>query len=81
MKDIEQLKQELAKKWGMHTVRSYGNAQFDFSEHCLSDLSALLAEYKEMILREELINYTQQFYSDEITCIRNVDEYLKNVKK
>ena len=29
-------------------------------------------------LREELINFAQQFYADEETCKSNVDEYLTN---
>lgn len=53
------------------------------SEDILSDLTALLEQHKEMMLRDELEKFGTYF--NEIRCpyvvTSVIDEYLKNVKK
>ena len=71
---FEQAKREFAEKWGMDLHRK---------KILLSDLTALLEQHKEVILRDELEKFGTYF--NEIRCpyvvTSVIDEYLKNVKK
>jgi len=65
----------------------YNQLQQSSQDKLLSDLTALLEQHKEMMLREELIAY-DKFLSSTCWGVSHilkheeaVDEYLKNVKK
>ena len=45
-----------------------------------NEVLELMDKYANVVLRDELIKFSQPFYADEETCIHNVDEYLKNRK-
>ena len=47
MKDFEQAKREFAEKWGYLT---FDYVETNCSNECLSDLTALLEQHKEMML-------------------------------
>ena len=48
-----------------------GNVSQTTSGYCIR-----LIEARDISLREELIKFAQQFYSDKETCEHNVDQYL-----
>ena len=84
MEQFEQKKRELAEKWGIKLSQRYGYESRPTL--FLSDLDTLLAEYKEMILREELIAYDKWLLKHDLgydfeSTEQCVDEYLKTVKK
>ena len=81
---------EIAHKYGGAIITGYGQSSasgftemFTAEEQCLSDLTALLEQHKEMMLRDELEKFGTYF--NEIRCpyvvTSVIDEYLKNVKK
>ena len=80
MKDFEQAKREFAEKWEMDLHRK---------KILLSDLTSLLEQHKEVILREELIKFGKtlrgwgiELPSDILECAADEHiEYLKSVKK
>ena len=69
---FEQAKANFRLKYGMRTLPS--NDMFD------SDLTALLEQHKEMILREELIKFGDYFNECVSKTIYTslIDEYLKS---
>ena len=77
---FEQAKREFAEKWEMDLHRK---------KILLSDLTSLLEQHKEVILREELIKFGKtlrgwgiELPSDILACAADEHiEYLKNVKK
>ena len=61
-------------QWDVITKKENNNT---FNNDTFKDwiIDAIL-EYHRQKLREELIKFAQQFYSDELTCKHNVDRYL-----
>jgi len=75
---FEQAKREFVVQWGQKGM---------FDKKLLSDLTALLEQHKELMLREELIAF-EKFATKQKWTLRAinppefyVDEYLKNEKK
>ena len=49
--ELKQMTREFAEKWGGSVAaEGYGNAKFDVSKQCLSDLNTLLKKYKDYII-------------------------------
>ncbi len=87
---FEQAKREFAEKWcpwSKKTAFQRNGKQFVPFDAMLSDLTALLEQHKEMILREELIKYDEwvfengKAFADTKESVDEYIEYLKNVKK
>ena len=81
---------EIAHKYGGAIITGYGQSSasgstemFTAEEQCLSDLTALLEQHKEMILREELIKFGDYFNECVSKTIYTslIDEYLKSREK
>lgn len=90
--EFEQAKREIAEKYfpvssGFEHSRIYVELQKNIQNGFLSDLTALLEQHKEMILREELIKYDEwvfengKAFADTKKSVDEYIEYLKNVKK
>ena len=86
---FEQAKRDHLEKWG-YTISVNKKGEL-YNANCKrglnKDLTALLEQHKEMMLREELIAYTE-YGQKKSWMLRSivrpgfyVDEYLKNVKK
>ena len=79
---------DLPKQWGYYIVkdkdRGINERYFDSGtvNWWLDKVEWVMIEESEQSsqeeLRGELIRFAQQFYSDEETCIHNVDNYLKS---
>lgn len=86
---FEQAKRELAERWCLKVIECM--KEDDYIIHApdefLSDLTALLEQHKEMMLREELIKYDEwvfengKAFADTKESVDEYIEYLKNVKK
>ena len=67
-------------------IRDQNDCVSNYIDDFLSDLTALLEQHKEMMLREELIKFTE-WQDREIKVdrsdgwLRMIDKYLKNVKR
>ena len=91
--EFEQAKREIAEKYfpvssGFEHSRIYVELQKNIQNGFLSDLTALLEQHKEMMLREELIKYDKYIGSrgwidnyEDWAAITSVDEYLKSREK
>ena len=82
---FEQAKRELMGKYfpysGTINDREANKYLWDAFD---ADLTALLEQHKEMMLREELIKYDEWVFENGKAFAdtkESVDEYLKNVKK
>ena len=86
---FEQNRRELARKWcpwQETTIFLHKDGEVHPFKNMLSDLDTLLAEYKEMILREELIAYDKWLLKHDLgydfeSTEQCVDEYLKTVNQ
>ena len=66
MTKVEQMKREFAYKWGGSVAaEGYGNARFDVSKQCLSDLNALLEKATADMYPKE---FTEWIGSQELYC-------------
>ncbi len=79
---FEQVKREFEQRYGKALIGVHRFLKEAFSE----DLTALLEQHKEMMLRDELIAFGKVIRSwgivipsDILEC--SADEYLKNMKK
>jgi hypothetical protein len=58
----------------------YSEYSSDIDKDCIvveyTDAIKSMQKYRLQGIRKELIRFSQQFYSDEETCISNVDKYL-----
>ena len=85
---FEQAKREFTNQYAPCEMRQRkGNPDvWDYApiEDFISDLTALLEQHKEMMLRKELIKFVKWYndsYADAMKPHLIVKEYLKNVKR